>query len=658
MRLSPKGDRIFEYPIANESKTYLKLSLYYESYNEGELIMGAGDRLNLQHMVGKKRTLRRNLYILKMVWEISPARVLLTMLQSLLDFGFWVFGTVVFMQFLFGAVEFGRSFSEVVIFLSIFMLASMLGRAFDSWFTHRYCIINDQLLYRHLNKKLFDKASNVDIACYENTEFYNSYTKAAAEIFQRGVSVVRNLSQVFSAALASIFVLYTMFQINAWVGLFGLAPTIANMTLGRLAGKAYYERDMENVPHRRRQDYVNRVIYLQRYAKEIRLTGIFSVLGRTYNDAMGGIIKVSEKYWKKLAAYNSLKSTICFPLFFEGIWLFAAFLAMVQKSIEITDFVVLVNAAVSGTWMVISFVDALNETYKNALYADNLITFINYKPKIPEDAGGIPVPETIDHVELRNVCFHYEGSEKNALTNISFTLRRGELISLVGHNGSGKSTLVKLIMRLYDPTEGQILMNGVDIREYAVRDYRSLIGSTFQDFQIFSTSIQNNVIMGNRIAKGDPEQIARASLEKSGIIEKIDSIPGGMQATLTREFDDAGVNLSGGEAQKVAIARSFAKQCPILLLDEPSSALDPIAEYQMYKNYIALCKESTDNGGGKISLFITHRLSTAVLSDRIVHLEHGEITEVGTHAELMLANASYAEVFRKQAENYLMEVSP
>jgi ATP-binding cassette, subfamily B, bacterial len=602
-------------------------------------------RLSSQH------TIKNTIYILKLVWGISPWRVIATLLSYLFGFGSWVFGTVVFMRYIFGSKEMNRSYEQVAIFIAFSLLGWMLIAIYEAYFT-RYKLINDQLMYRELNRRLFDKATNVDIACYENAEFYNSYTKAASEVLNRAISSIDSISRLISSLLSSLFVVYTMFTINLWVGLVSLLPVVTNLTLGKLGGRQTYEKDMETVPYTRRQDYVNRVFYLQKFAKEIRLTNATRLLEKIYDDATDKTIKVAKKYWKRLFVTNSIKTTLCFPLLFEGTWLLGVYLAMVQKTITTSDFVVVASAAVSTTWMLVSLTESLVTIYSNALYIDNLKTFLNYKERIPENQQGIPTPNRVETLELKNVSFRYEGTDCDVLRDISMMLHRGELISLVGHNGSGKSTLVKLLMRLYDPTEGNIYLNGVDIRKYNLAAYRKLIGSTFQDFQLFSMSVSDNVLMGNTCI-GAKRQAVLEALKKSGISEKIAFLPNKEDSILTREFDDEGVNLSVGEAQKVAIARAFAKKSSILILDEPSSALDPVAEYQLYYNFFTLCRGR--EGLRKISVFISHRLSSAAVADRVYLLEDGRLTEQGTHEQLMELAGTYCGMFHRQAENYLLE---
>lgn len=595
---------------------------------------------------------RGNLFLLRMVWQEAKGFVLWTFALNLLNFGSWVFETVVFMRYLFGAAEMTHTFQQVAIFLGCAMAFWLVLYALDAWFYQRYRLKNDPILYQRLHRRLFAKACNVDLACYENAEFYNSYTKASNEIFTRGIAVVENLSTLLASTLSSIYVIVVMFSINIWAGLISLLPVISNLLLGSRINQMGFDRSMDMVPDQRKQGYVNRVFYLSQYAKEIRLTGVFGVLAGMYYDAMGGILRVSDRYWKRLFALTTVKNSINFPVLFEGTWMLGAFLAMVVKVVTVSDFVVMANAAVSTTWMLVNLTDALNGTLQNALYADNLRRFLDYEEAISEDQPGLPAPKRVESLALRGVSFRYSPEGPMVLQDINMTLHAGEIVSLVGHNGSGKSTLVKLLMRLYDPTEGQILLNGVDIRDYCLRDYRALIGTTFQDFQIFSLSVADNVVMGNPIA-GDEEEMVEKSLRRSGAYERISSLPDGVDTTLTREFDDNGANLSGGEQQKVAVARAFAKKSAILLLDEPSSALDPVAEYRLMQSFVAHCRDNSE--GEKISIFISHRLSSSTVADRIYRLEGGCIAEQGTHEELMKRRGGYAAMFDKQAEHYLWE---
>ncbi len=600
---------------------------------------------------GPAHAVKSNVYMMRLVWEADHGRVIISFLSTFIGYGFWVFDTVVFMRYLFGAEDLNRSFAEVAVFLALTVVAWMLSQFFSSWMMEWYHPLSDQKLIEKMNLRLFRKAANVELQCYEDEEYYSQYTKAASEAVKRCTGAVDESARFCASVLASTAVAVNLFTIQPLIGLAALVPMAVNVITGLVQGQAEYDRRMDYVPFERRQDYVNRTVYLQKYAKDMRLTDIFGVMTRTYDQAMEGHIGVTKRYWKRLAGFTVLRDSFVYPIFFEGIWLLGAYMAMVSHTMTVSDFVVVANSAVSSTGMLINLTGSLVTIFSNALYADNLHAFLDYQEKIPEDQPGLPAPAEVETLELHGVSFRYRPDAKEVLHQITLTLHAGEVVSLVGHNGSGKSTLVKLIMRLYDPTEGTILLNGVDIRRYNLREYRALIGSTFQDFQIFSMSVADNVLMGNEV-EGDPQQAARRALEESGVYPVIEALPHGMDTTLTREFDDQGAMLSGGEEQKVAIARAFAKKSRILILDEPSSALDPVAEYHMYRNFLHLCRK----GEKKISVFISHRLSSAAVADRVFLLQEGRVAEEGTHTELMKRKGAYADLFRKQAENYLVEV--
>lgn len=602
-----------------------------------------------------------NLYFIKLIWKINSRRVIFSFLNQFLHTGEWVFFTVIFMKYLFGAADMNKSFSETAGFVVLSMLALFFTTGFQIWMEQRYVPATNPELYEKLNGMLFDKATNVDIACYENAEFYDTYTKAASQAYTRALSVLTDTAKVFASACASVILIATIFSINWIAGLLSFLPVIGNFVFGKLINRMEYERTMEGTPYVRRQNYVNRVLYLPRYAKELRMTKIKNVLDHTYETAYENLTNVFLKYWKRLFGWCSFKGVLCFTLVFEGTWLFGAYCAMVPGTILIGDFVVLANAVVSTTHMLIGLADSISLMYQNGLYAKSLKEFLAYEEKIPEDWDGMPVPEKVETLELRNVSFQYPGQEKEgkyAIWHVNYRFHAGMRTALVGHNGSGKSTLVKLLMRLYDPTEGSILLNGVDIRRFHLQKYRELIGTTFQDFELFSMSVLENVIM-EKLQTQQQREAALEALKKSGALEQMEKLERGVDTTLTREFDDNGAVLSGGQAQKVAVARSFVKDAPIVLLDEPSSALDPVAEYRMYETIMELCdKKRTKDGKktDKIAIIISHRLSSAAMADTICLMQGGELKEQGTHLELMEQGGIYADMFIKQAESYLQDI--
>jgi ATP-binding cassette subfamily B protein len=298
---------------------------------------------------------------------------------------------------------------------------------------------------------------------------------------------------------------------------------------------------------------------------------------------------------------------------------------------------------------------------ENARYVEKYLKFMSYRPAI---VSGEIEPEPLETIEMKNVTFSYspiepeekeekaeaekEGEEKpevpkNSLEDVSLTIRRGEKVAIVGYNGAGKTTLTKLLMRLYDPTEGEILYNGRNLKEYGIPGLRAKIGTVFQDYRIFAATVAENVL-GRECAEEDRETVADA-LTKATFADRLAEMEEGMDTPLTKEFSDDGVNLSGGEAQKVAIARIFARPYDLIVMDEPSSALDPAAEYELNHTILAYTKDKT-------VVFISHRLSTTRMADRILMFADGRLIEEGSHEELMRMNGKYAEMFRLQAEKY------
>ena len=297
---------------------------------------------------------------------------------------------------------------------------------------------------------------------------------------------------------------------------------------------------------------------------------------------------------------------------------------------------------VAMTWILIRLFENVMEIMKNGIFINNLRGFLEYEEEIPQDQDGELPDGEFESLEFRNVSFSYK--EEQTILNLSFVIRKGQKIALLGHNGAGKTTIIKLLLRLYDPTSGVILYNGKDIREYNLKAYRELFATTFQDFQMFGMTIKENVLMG-RHYDNEEEQVISA-LKKAGVYEKVMTLKDGIHTMMTKEFDADGAVLSGGETQKIAVARTFVKEAVMKIFDEPSSALDPIAEFELFQN---IMKEGEDH----TMLFISHRLSSVKNCDKVFMLEKGHLIEEGTHQELLTANGSYAQMYKKQAMNYL-----
>lgn len=493
-----------------------------------------------------------------------------------------------------------------------------------------------------LNKLLFRKSRKVELACFEDQEFYNKYTLAMEKADERLIETVDMIWGVVFGVIATVFSFWLMFDVDKYSVLFILFPVIGNFVFNRKISHIEFERNKDMAPYNRKIAYVNRVMYLSDYAKEIRLTKAFALMKRHYNEAIRGVIQVTKKYTPKAIVFHWLRVMFVFSFIFEGLLIYGAYRTLVTNTMSMSELAVITSMMVSSTWILIGFTDSLMTAFKNGLFVDNLRNFLEYEETLPEDYDGADPGTVIDSIEFRHVSFSYK--KKEVIHDLNLTFYGGKTYALVGHNGAGKSTIIKLLMRFYDPTEGEILLNGKNIKEYHLQKYRALFATAFQDHQIFSLSVMENVLM--RKATVEDEKAVVEALTMAGVYDKICSLPQGIHTMLTREFSENGAVLSGGEYQKIVVARAFVKESPFKIFDEPSSALDPIAEYELFEQILLSGKEKT-------MLFISHRLSSVQNADYVYMLEHGAVVEEGSHAELMKKKGQYAEMYTKQAVNYL-----
>ncbi len=328
-----------------------------------------------------------------------------------------------------------------------------------------------------------------------------------------------------------------------------------------------------------------------------------------------------------------------------AIYFYLGFLAIMGR-IAIATCLQMISSASTFTGSLNRIMNCYLDMAKRANYANEFVKFMDYPAAMPK--GDRRVKAGMHVFEFRNVSFSYPGSEKEVLKNVNLTIREGEHLSVVGLNGAGKTTMIKLLCRLYDPTAGEILMDGVNIKEYDYEQYMNTFAPVFQDFKLFAFSIQENLLFKDEFTK-EEEQKAELTLKKAGIDQKIDSLVKGIHTVLFKQFDKDGIEPSGGEQQKIAIARALIKDAPVVILDEPTAALDPIAEYEIYRQFENLVN-------GKTAIYISHRLSSCQFCDRIAVFAEGSVKEYGTHAELVCkADGIYAKMFAAQAQYYVSQ---
>jgi ATP-binding cassette subfamily B protein len=596
-----------------------------------------------QQKIKKTRALNNILYSIRLMWGIKKGVILQSALGAAFEYITWVFYSYFFIRHMVGAIQEGESFSQILKFILLSGAFFMVIAFYNSFIQGAYIPMAGATIYQKLYQKLYQKAGNVELRCFEDSDFYNRYTLAVDGASDKLIQVIKNFFGIIAGGIAAVVVFATMFIIDKAVVLFILSPIIGNFLFGYIYHKAEYERDKAMAPYKRRLDYVNRVMYLADYSKEIRLSKVFHILKNKYEEAMKGIFRTADQYAFRINVPTWIRNYLTFTVMFEGVLMYGAYRAIVGNSLDLAELAVLSSTMVSASWILIGFTESLMESMKQGLFVENLRTFLEYEEKLPEDYDGIIPEEKITSIEFRNVSFGYKEGTR-IINKLSFYIEANTRVALVGHNGAGKTTIIKLLFRLYDPEEGEILVNGINIKEYNLKAYRSLFAAAFQDYKIFALPIKENVLM-RECSEEDDAQVVDA-LTKAGVYDKIKTLPKGLDTIMTKEFDEEGILLSGGEFQKIVVARAFVKNVPIKVFDEPSSALDPIAEYELYDS---IMKDSID----KTMIFISHRLSSVRNADMVFMLEQGTILERGTHKELMALNGSYADMYQKQAKNYL-----
>lgn len=589
------------------------------------------------------KALKNNWYLYKLAFQSCPGRVIGEFVNIGCRYGRSLFYSVIFIGVIFQAIEEEKGFESVLLFL--IMVGVLLGGIglYLTLFTRVISPVGNQKLYENLHIRMYEKATDVELECYENPKFYNQYTKAAAQIKGRAFLVIHVLPELVCSLVCTSFSVARIITIDKFAVFLGIIPLIATYFFGNKSNQAKYDLYQENIQKEREKEYIKRTVYQREYAKEIRLTSVFAMLIEHFKKASDMVINNTKKYGWRVGILNFLQGCTNELLTGMGIIVYATLRLLYFKNIKISDYMILVSAISYLAWCLTNGAKLLSKVQDTSLYIQNVRDFLEYKPKISESQQGTTPEVGNINLSLKDVSFTYFGQTEPVLKHIDMEIRKGEKIALVGHNGAGKSTLVKLLMRLYDVTEGEITLNDINIKEYNVQAYRKLFGTVFQDYKVLSLSVAENVLMDS-VKEEDRPRVEQA-LRDSGVYDKVMTLPKGMDTTLTREFDKEGAELSGGELQKIAIARVFARGGEVAILDEPSSALDPIAEYKMYESMLRACKD-------KSIVFISHRLSSAVLADRIYMLENGGLVESGSHAELMKKNGKYAQMFRFQAENY------
>ncbi len=507
--------------------------------------------------------------------------------------------------------------------------------------------ISQQLLQERVGQSvqllIMERASKLDLAFFEDASSYDVLQQAQREATSRPVVMVSSTFGLVRTLITFLGFVFALLKVSPWLAVIALLAPIPSFISDSRYGWWGYAIARRNSPIRRRMAYLLTLLTTDTYAKEVKMFTVsryfidqFRRLGQGYYDEQRGLI--TRRY---LAGYAWGVLT---TLASSGAYLFVAIqtVAGVFNLGQLTFFTQ-ASSSVQNSFQ--SILSGLSSLYENNAYLGSLYELLDVKPRVVAPAHPIPVPQPVHgDIAFEGVTFGYEGSDRTVLKDVSFTIKPGETVAIVGRNGAGKTTLFKLLCRLYDPTAGRVLIDGHDIRDYDPDEIRKTIGVMLQDYVTYQSTARENIGVARVDLMDDQAAVATAA-ERSGVAPVIERLPKGYDTQLGKWFDE-GVNLSGGEWQKVAMARAFMRDAPILILDEPTAALDAQAEFELFQRLRALAR-------GHTTVFISHRFSTVRLADRIIMLENGELIEQGTHDELMALDGRYAHLFTLQAASYL-----
>ncbi len=578
-------------------------------------------------------------YFIKLLFKISPGFVICELIWGILESVPSNLISVIGIKYIINVVSSGKDLERIIYAVAVIAVILVTSAVLCSVFGDLCREMIKEKIYFRLNKKLYEKAKSLDLESYDNPDFYNNFIltiESSSDNIQNILGLVRNyIANIVSlAAISSV-----LLTIDPLCLVIILATIVIFMPLSKKVGELQMGRRIDNTKLHRRSDYFQRIFYLQDYAKEVRMNNIKPLLIDRYNEAADAVVDNQKKYWVKISSNYCLQETgVQVFGFMFALPLYLGYLVIKKKTIGAGDFVATFNGAYSIA-VSINFLTvwALAQFSERAKMIEKYREFLGAKGNIT--GGKIKtVEERPKEIRIKDLSFTYPGNDKPTLKNINLTIKPYEKIALVGYNGAGKTTLTNLLLRLYDATSGEILIDGENIRNSEVETHRNKFAAVFQDFQTYACSLGENVALDKNVDYGRAE----SALKHSGFSKKLSD---NLDTELLREFDDDGVMLSGGESQKVAVSRAFYKDCPYAILDEPSANLDPVAEYNLNQAML----EAAHN---KTVIFISHRLSTTVNADKIYVMENGEIIESGSHSELMEQNGTYAYMFNLQAEKY------
>lgn len=591
-----------------------------------------------------KKHLSQQLWLLRFCMKTSPKLFLFNIFAAIEQSLFVFFEYTIWIGYNLNAAENGAPFSQVAlltlgVFL-LFVIHQLIDSVYFQWSFDRI----KPVLSLALRRQIYEKAQSMDLSCYDDPDFYNNFvlsTTQTDQCIERFMNEGRDFISDLTTTILYFSYLLAMDNVGLLLALFC-------GTISFLSTKAFYRLQeqikMEKLSTERERDYQHRVFYLHDYAKELRLHPEMNAqLLNDFDTCNDKLNAINKKYGLRLWFFSMFRKYIPVYFLLYAVYLpYLLFQSMVRHSISLSTLVILLAAVRRVIRRSSDLMERLPQFAYNGAFIEKIRHFLAYEPEII--SGEKEITDSFQTLALSHVSFSYHGKTE-ILHDISLEIKKGQKIALVGYNGAGKTTLVKLLMRLYDPCDGAVLRNGENIRNLNLSAYRGTIGAVFQDFKLYAASVRENVVMDLcTMGKKETYEVEHA-LYRAGFNLSERKLKYQIETPLTTEFEKDGVNLSGGESQKVAIARTLYRNHDLIIMDEPSSALDPASEYQLNQELRQIAEDKT-------VIFISHRLATAKDADYIYMMKQGRIVEQGTHARLLAIGGEYHKMWMLQAQAY------
>lgn len=588
-------------------------------------------------------------YILSLVWETKKSILFLFALFCVIDGSLPVVGAYIGAEIL--NLLHGAIIGKVADFTAIFIwLIALFVQQFFSRIIGRVSLmttrIAGELVTNHIRMKILDKARYVDVASFDRPEFYEKLENANREAGHRPVAILNATFSVVSAIISAVSFVVILSALHPIAPIMILIMALPAAIINYVYRRKTFQYMRHRSKDRRQMEYYASVVTNKDLVKELRLMDLSDTFIGKYKTVFGGYYKgirgliLHEGFWHiGMALVTVLVNALLFVYVAYGVY---------RGELDIGNYSLYTGALNSIVAYVNTFVSMTATVYEGTLFIDNVMAFMQEKERIVPTLSAPRKPRRGKHViEFENVSFSYPGTDRRVIRNVNLRLVSGETTVLVGLNGAGKTTLIKLLTRLYDPTEGRILLDGYDLREYDVRALYDLFGIIFQDFGKYAVSVKENIAFGD-IHRGVDDEAVLAAARESSAADYIPDLPNGYDTPLMRYFEENGIELSIGQWQKLSIARAFYKDSDILILDEPTASLDPMAEQEVFSQFDRLGKD-------RMTVFVSHRLSSATIAKQIIVVENGEVIECGSHRELMEKKGKYHRLFTTQARRYIDE---